>query len=218
MVNCCCYRYFIPEGIIDLFKLVVMKKYVLAISLLLLFINFGCYQKKQNETVDSMRIKNMISEIKFIDYYDAIDDLTLSDSLNEDILSSDEYQNILFLDTMDIDEVEKVYPQIVQDFRIDFDFLDYSEIDKNSRVSRMKFIETDLKSLEDCFKDEKILEEILSNNFGHVQLSKIWIEKEIYLKDDKVAVFTIKGIGSECNKIWKVDGGLYIEPIYSIST
>lgn len=114
--------------------------------------------------------------------------------------------------------MEKVYPQIVQDFRIDFDFLDYSEIDKNSRVSRMKFIETDLKSLKDCFKDEKILEEILSNNYGHVQLSKIWIEKEIYLKDDKVAVFTIKGIGSECNKIWKVDGGLYIEPIYSIST
>lgn len=89
MVNCCCYRYFIPDGIFDLFKLVVMKKYVLAISLLLLFINFGCYQKKQNETVNSTRIKNMISGIKFIDYYDAIDDLTLSDSLNEDILSSD---------------------------------------------------------------------------------------------------------------------------------
>jgi hypothetical protein len=80
----------------------------------------------------------------------------------------------------------------------------------------MKFIETDIKSLKDCFRDEEVLTKILSNNSGQLPLERIRLGDEVYTKGDKIALFWLYGIGDEFNKAWKAENGLYIEHISTV--
>ena len=180
-----------------------------------------CHQTRKQYTdpdTESIRINNMIEKIKFIDYYEVIDDLAIPDSLKNDTFQDYDYLYIFLLDTIHIQLIDQYYPRIVNDFRLYYDFLDFSRIENNSRRSRMKFIETEIESLKDCFRDERILKEILSNNFGQEPGSNVRLGDEVFIKDDNVAVFWINGIGSELNKVWKGEKGLYIEHISTTMT
>jgi hypothetical protein len=154
----------------------------------------------------------MIAEIRFIDYDDVFNDMENSTNA----LSEEEYSYMLFLDTTYIQLIEKKYPKLVDEFKYGYDFLDYSEIENNSRKRMMKFIETDIKSLKDCFRDEEVLTKILSNNSGQLPLERIRLGDEVYTKGDKIALFWLYGIGDEFNKAWKAENGLYIEHISTV--
>ncbi len=194
-------------------------KHKLTLLFLLIFCLCGCKEKNNRQVLDieTIRIKNMIPGTRFINYDDVINSLSNSNLITEE-LSADKFTYILLLDTTDIKKVEKRYPNKIQELREYFNFLDYSKIENNSRKHQMKFIETEIKSLIDCFKDEKVLSEIISNNFGQVPKEKVRLDNDIYIKDDSIAVFILYGIGTECNKAWKVENGLYVEHIFSVMT
>ncbi|MGI6046839.1 MAG: hypothetical protein ACOYEG_02325 [Petrimonas sp.] len=173
---------------------------------------FACKHKTQTSDIETTRIKNMIAEIRFIDYDDVFNDMENSTNA----LSEEEYSYMLFLDTTYIQLIEKKYPKLVDEFKYGYDFLDYSEIENNSRKRMMKFIETDIKSLKDCFRDEEVLTKILSNNSGQLPLERIRLGDEVYTKGDKIALFWLYGIGDEFNKAWKAENGLYIEHISTV--
>ncbi|WP_298646699.1 hypothetical protein [uncultured Proteiniphilum sp.] len=198
-----------------------MKKVILSLILFLPLMTIVCHQTRKQYTdpdTESIRINNMIEKIKFIDYYEVIDDLATPNSLKNDTFPDYDYLYILLLDTVHIQLINQYYPRIVNDFRLYYDFLDFSRIENNSRRSQMKFIETELESLKDCFRDERILKEILSNNFGQEPGSNVRLDDEVFIKDDNVAVFWINGIGSDLNKVWKGEKGLYIEHISTTMT
>lgn len=173
--------------------------------------------KTQSSNIETTRIKNMIKDIHFIDYNDIFKNI-FNDYLSEK--EEDKYKTslkyMLLLDTTNIQIVKKKHPEIIDEFQDIYDYLDYSEIENNSRKHRMKFIETDIKSLKDCFKSEDVLIKILSNNFGQDPFHRVRIDDEVYIKDDKTAVCWLYGIGYDLIKIWKVKNGLYIERIMTI--
>lgn len=196
-------------------------KYKLLPFLILIICLFSCKHgtdtKTQVSDIGTTRIKNIITEIRFIDYNDVFNNIynnLLSEKEEQKYKVSLEY--MLLLDTAHIQSVAKKYPKLVDEFRDTYDFLDYSEIENNSRKHRMKFIETDIKSLKECLKNDDVLVRILSNNFGQAPLHRVRIDEEIYIKDDKTAVFWIYGTGSELIRTWKFENGLYIEHIKTI--
>lgn len=179
-----------------------------------------CHQTRKQYTdpdIESIRINNMIEKIKFIDYYEVIDDLTIPNSLKNNTFQDYDYLYILLLDTIHIQLINQYYPRIVEDFRLYYDFVYSSAIESNSRRSQIKFIETEIESLKDCFRDERVLKEILSNNFDQEPESNVQLGDEVFIKDDNVAVFWINGIWSKCNKVRKGKRGLYIEYIFMIT-
>lgn len=194
-------------------------KHKLFLFFLLIICLFACKHKSKTQTsdIETIRVKNMIAQIRFIDYDDVFNGI-YNDYLSE--IEEDKYKTslkyMLLLDTTNIQQINEKYPEIIDDFKDIYDFLDYSEIENNSRKPRMKFIETDIKSLKDCFKDEDVLIKILSNNFGQDQLHRERIDDKVYIKDDKTAVFWLYGTGNELNKVWKVENGLYIEHISTV--
>lgn len=197
-----------------------MKQKLLPFFILIICL-FACKNntetKAQSSDIQTTRIKNMIKEIHFIDYNDVFKNI-FNDYLSQK--EEDKYKTslkyMLLLDTTNIQLVNEKYPEIIDEFQDIYDFLDYSEIENNSRKPRMKFIETDIKSLKDCFRDEEVLAKILSNNFGQVSLERITLGNEVYIKGDNIALFWLYGIGDEFNKAWKAENGLYIEHISTV--
>ncbi len=175
--------------------------------------------KPQASNYETVRINNMINQIRFIDYNDVFDNLGRD---NNSFSSLEEHKylkmlrSMLLIDTTHIQLVQKERPNLVEKFRSIYNFLDYSEIENNSRRHKMKFIETDIKSLKDCLKSEDVLKKILTNNYGQDPFHRVRIDDEVYIKDDKVAISRLYGSSEDLIKVWKVENGLYIERIMTI--
>ncbi|HNY45123.1 MAG TPA: hypothetical protein PKH15_10585 [Bacteroidales bacterium] len=168
-------------------------------QIILVGLFFGLILKSYSQKVD---------KIEFVDYKKVIEDISASASFTN-LESKWDYEFILLLDSMNINRINEFRPDIVKDFRRNYS----SPI----LVKHKKIISTDLKSIKDCFKDERLQELILNNTTIETSLSDKKLKSPIYIKDDKIAVYEIYGASlSECDRITLTDKGLLIEMIYII--
>lgn len=149
-----------------------------------------------------------IEKIKFVKYNKVIGDIYASVSFT-DLKTKWDYEYILLLDSSGIDRINEIRPDIVNDFRKNYS----TPILENHK----KVISSNVKSIKDCFKNENLQDLILNNTTLEADLSDKKLEPQIYIKDDKIAVYEVYGEGwSECDRITLTDKGLLIEMIYII--
>ncbi|NMB65335.1 MAG: hypothetical protein GYA16_10760 [Spirochaetes bacterium] len=147
-------------------------------------------------------------KIEFVKFNKVIGDIYTSDSFT-DLKTKWDYEYILLLDSSGIERINEIRPDIVNDFR-----KNYSKpiLEKHKKV-----ISSNVKFIEDCFKNENLQDLILNNTTIETNLSNKKLQSPIYIKDDKMAVYEINGEGwSECDRIRITDKGLLIEMIYII--
>lgn len=192
-----------------------MKIDKLILIFLLIFYFCNCKEKSNKTQISNAeynRIKNMIAELRFINYDDVINNLSFANT-GDSMIENVDYSKILILDSAKIKEINKIASKAVDELKSYS--VPYSVTKENS--SSQKNIETEFTSLSECFTDEATLKEILMNNFSGYRLNSVWLSNDIYVKGDSVAVFSLGERQSlQTNKIFLINGYLIIRHIYTL--
>jgi hypothetical protein len=142
--------------------------------------------------------------IQFLDYDSVIKKIKLSNSSAE-LKDKWNYLDILLLDNTEIKLIEKIRPDVVKDFRTNF----------SQPINEKKTINLKVTSIQNCFSDPILLEQLFSNTTLETERKDKNLDPDIYIKDNKVAVYLIYGTEwSECDRIRLTNEGIQIEMIY----